>query len=66
VAAIGYAIRYVQVDQEKSELGEKHQFLFYNEDEQRGGENVSTALKNTELYQLQNGGVSLGGNVEKI
>jgi len=51
-------------------LGKRHQFLFYNDDEQRErqreGENISTALKNTELHQLQNGGVSLEGNAEKI
>jgi hypothetical protein len=35
VAAIGYATRDVQGEQEKLELGERHQFLFYNDDGQR-------------------------------
>ena len=47
-------------------MGERHQFLFYTDDEQTEGENFSTAQKNTQLYQLQNGGVSLEGNAEKI
>ena len=63
---MGYAIRNVQLDQEKLEQGERRQCLFCTDDEQRVGENFSSVQKNTDFYQLQNGGVSLEGNAEKI
>jgi len=52
---IRYAIRYVQVDQEKLELGERQQFLFYSDDEQRERERERERAKISVLHwKIQN------------